>query len=517
MAESEKTGPGKGTHWSNLISILGVGGKKVAETPPSAPEAPPSPPEVEIPAPLAETAAGDDPLQLGWGKPAAKKRTAESKAAPARKPAAPPAAAKPAAKAPANPKVKHWGSLAEQLGLPAQEIESSVADEPTWIEESEQNGNLLSGDDAADECVSHAGGPTCAPQDCENRSESCAMRPPQTEEVIDTRDTEFLDDVPATDEDLDALADMINEGMPASDFGRRGPRREDDEEEMERPRSGESREIREPRGEGRGEGRGELREEGRGEGEDGTRRRRRRRGRGRGRRDEGGEDRRPARDESARDLPPRAPVARDVEADDRYSDFDDRPASRREEHDEDLDRDSRARDSDDDSDVIREGEGRRAPRDESSDDQERRPRRRRRRRRGSEESTEASRGPRREAEPTDRVRSADPSYRRKEEPADFDDEGDGDEPVAVHRNLPTWEDALSAIIAGNIENRARTPQQHYGGRGRGGGGRDRGGNRGGDRGGDRGDRGGDRGGRDRDRGSDRGPPRGRRDDRGDRR
>ena len=87
----------------------------------------------------------------------------------------------------------------------------------------------------------------------------------------------------------------------------------------------------------------------------------------------------------------------------------------------------------------------------------------------------AARG--RNEEPTDRVRGSDPSYRRKEEPADFDDEDDGDEPATSHRNLPTWEDALHAIVESNIENGDRSPQQHFGNRGRGS--RDRGGDRGG--------------------------------------
>ena len=124
-----------------------------------------------------------------------------------------PSAEKPAARPVAAAK-KHWGSLAEQLGLETQETESSVADEPTWIEESEKSGNVLSGDDAADECVSHPGSSACAPEECEVRSEACQMRSPREEEVMDTRDTEYLDDRPASDEDLDALADLINEGGP---------------------------------------------------------------------------------------------------------------------------------------------------------------------------------------------------------------------------------------------------------------------------------------------------------------
>jgi hypothetical protein len=474
--------PAKGTHWSNLISILGVGGKKGPEPP--APVAPvasvaptPSPIVSEHPAP-----ESIDPLNIDWGKPSIKKRAVAPKvdAKPASPLKAPPSVAaerpKPAPRPVSNPKKKHWGGLAEQLGLAPSE--PAVDEEPAWIEEAEKSGNVLSGDDAADECVSHPGGAACAPEECDVRSESCKLRESPASEFVDTRDTEYLDDVPASDEDLDALADLINEGASILEGPRREPSRDDDEDDFERPR-GESREVRE-------------------EGGDGPRRRRRR-GRGRIRRDEAGPARAPSQS---------SPPVRDVRDEgpkDRYGGFDARPERRDDDSDEDLDRELKARDSDDDTDLAEEVDVRRPPREESSRDDEQgvRRRRRRRRRRGSEETAESDRGPRREPELSDRVRGGDPEYRRKEEPSDFDDDEDGDEPVAVHRNLPTWEDALSAIIGGNMENRARSPQQPSGGR-RGGGGRDR------DRGdrGDRGprrDRGYDRG---HERGSDRGPERG---------
>jgi hypothetical protein len=484
--------PAKGTHWSNLISILGVGGKKAAE-----PAPPPPAPVVEVKPAIAEvkettpapSEAGD--LQIEWSKPAPKKKAPEPKAAVAKKPFAPPAAAKPAARPTAAPKKKHWGSLAVQLGLPVTdtEPETSPDDEPTWIEESEKSGNVLSGDDAADECVSHPGGAACAPEECEVRSDSCQQR--GGNDVIDTRDTEYLDDVPASDEDLDALADMINEGTPSAELTRREPRGDEDDFDSERPRD-EAREVR-----------GESREEGEGRG-----RRRRRRGRGRGRSDEGASERGPTREPAMREPVSREPARRDAGEDEGFGGFEDRVEKRREDSDEDLDRELRPQSSEEENlDIAMDGEGRREERPREGDRVERLPRRRRRRRRGTEESAEGGRSPRREAEPIDRVRGSDPAYRRKEEPADFDDELDGDEePVAMHRNLPTWEDALSGIIGGNLENRARSPQPQYGNRGRGrdrdrgdrGGGRDR------DRGGDRGpDRGGDRG-------PDRGPPRGRR-------
>lgn len=514
MSEAEKTGPGKGTHWSNLISILGVGGKKTAEAPP-----PPTASIEPAPEPMAPAAAetndtstgsdgGSNDLLVGWGKPSAKKRPVETKAAPARKPMVPaPSSEKPAARPTPSPRKKHWGSLAEQLGLETQESESNVADEPTWIEESEQNGNTLSGDDAADECVSHPGGSVCAPEECEVRSEACQMRSPREDEVLDTRDTEFLDDRPASDEDLDALADLINEGGPPPIAARRAPRREEEDDDFDRPRDDapDSPESRETRTEG---------EEG------GNKRRRRRRGRGRGRRDEAGDERRPAREPSAREPASRESTSRessrreapprDGDSEGRYGGFDNRVAKRRVSGDEDLDHDL-VHDLDHDSDAHASEEDsdrdvRRPEREEESRDKEGRPRRRRRRRRGSEDATEGARSSRRDDEPTDRVRGSDPSYRRREESAEFDDEEEGDEPATSHRNLPTWEDALSAIVEGNIENRARSPQQHFGNRGRGS--RDRGGDR--DRGGERGgsDRGGDRGGGDRDRGGDRGGDRG---------
>lgn len=533
--------PGKGTHWSNLISILGVGGKKSAEPAPvPAPE--PAPVAVASATPVIEASASESPamsaggeLQIDWAKPVAKKRTLEAKSGPAAKAKGPTSAppsgrgAAPPAKAPAaSPKKKHWGGLAEQLGLPPSE--TSNEDEPNWIEESESNGNVLSGDDAADECVSHPAAGACAPDECEMRTESCKMRPAQ-EEVLDTRDTEFLDDVPATDEDLDALADLINEGAPAMESPRRAPRRDVfDDEDREAPRRDADMEDA-PRPERSRSG----------SDEDSGPRRRRRRGRGRGGRREDGESRegssrdafarestsrepgpregRESREGSTRGSSSRGPSSRDaarVSSSSRAKDPYEHDEDHRD-HEEDLDREPLSHAGEDDLDGEMDRESREGSvREDSARGEERRPRRRRRRRRGSEDSAEGDRGSRRSSEPADRVRGADPAYRRKESAADLDDEEDSDdEPVAVHRNLPTWEDALSAIVAGNIENRARTPQQHYGNRGRGGGGggRDRN-DRGGDRGSDRG--GGDRGGRERgpDRGSDRGPPRGRRDDRG---
>lgn len=513
--------PGKGTHWSNLISILGVGGKKTVE---------PAPAPVEEVKPLVKAPEADPPpavetdLEIGWSKPAPRRKSPEPRVSEAKlnepiatdaktsepkpiakKSVAPAAAARPAPRPMASPKKKHWGSLAEQLGLPVAdpEPEASPDDEPTWIEESENSGATLSGDDAADECVSHPSEGACAPEDCEVRSENCKLRGAPDEEMGDTRDVEYLDDLPASDEDLDALADMINESTPAAEVRRREPREEDDAFESERPRT----ESREPREEG-----------------DPARRRRRRRGRGRGRRDEAGDDRGPSREPVQRE-----PAQRDSVREDDFDEFDDRPAARREDSDEDLDRTLRSRSDEDEASAEAEGEeGRREPRSASSREggrEDRRPRRRRRRRRGSEERGEGDRDMRSDAEPTDRIRGGDPEYRRKSASDDIEDDFDGDEePASSHRNLPTWEDALSGIIGGNMENRARSPQPQYGNRGRGGGGRDR--DRvdrgGGDRGG--GDRqsgtrpSGDRGGRDRDRGSDRGPdrgpPRGRRDDRG---
>ncbi len=638
-----KAEPAKVTHWSNLISILGVGGKKTAEPAPAPKAVEPAPvvaaPVAPAPEPPVISATGE--LQIDWGKPTAKKRAIETKAGPpARpKPTTPPTSAAPpnkgvapAARSPVAapsttaPKKKHWGGLAEQLGLPPGE--STVDDEPTWIEESESNGNTLSGDDAADECVSHPGVGSCAPDECEVRSESCKMRPSHEEEVLDTRDVEYLDDVPATDEDLDALADLINEGAPAMDLVRRPPRRDafDDERgdedrdvprdevdaddappRVERPRS-ETDEAGGPRKRRRrGRGRGGRREEGEGDREPlregpgregpsregasreapsregGSRERLDREGGSReGASREGGSREFSSREPSAREGSSREPSARSSSTressrepssregregrdsrggssrssssrgpssrdsasrdsasrdssrtpppprEPRVKEIYDREDDHHDDIEEDLDREpmSHVGDEDLDGPVDREPlrdsrEG--GSRDASIRDDERRPRRRRRRRGSEETAAEGERGPRRPSEPNERVRGADPAYRRKEEPADLEDDLDeDDEPVAVHRNLPTWEDALSAIVAGNIENRARTPQQHYGNRSRGSGGgsRDRGGS---DRGG------GDRGGRERgpdrgpdrapdrgppDRGPDRGPPRGRRDDRG---
>lgn len=455
--------PGKGTHWSNLISLLGVGGKKTSEPTPEAAPVAEEAPTAESPA---ATNSGTGPeLQIDWGKPATKKRSTETKSS-ARGRTKPVVGEKPAsaARPPAVQKRKHWGSLAEQLGLPTPDPE--LVDEPEWIEESEQSGATLSGDDAADECVSHPGGQACAPEQCEGRTEACKMRAVQ-EEVLDTRDTEFLDDGPATDDDLEALAEMINEGMPPAPAAR-STRRADDEDEEE-------------------EG-----VEGRSSREEGGEPRRRRRRRGRGRREEGAAEGR------------REPVSRTADDDgDRYDRYDDRD----EELDLELGRDDDLHEREDDLEDA--PEGRRS--EESDGERTGRRRRRRRRRRSSEGAADADRSSPRDLEPQDRVRSGDLEYRRGKADDVFDDEGDGDDSVGAHRNLPTWEDALSTIIGANMDARARSPQQHSGRRGGGRGDRDRGrdydrSDRGGDRGG-RGDRGGDRYS---DRGSDRGS---RRDDR----
>jgi hypothetical protein len=74
--------------------------------------------------------------------------------------------------------------------------------------------------------------------------------------------------------------------------------------------------------------------------------------------------------------------------------------------------------------------------------------------------------------PTRHVRSKDLDARSGRDDEDVDDlgdgDGDGDDASIAHRNIPSWEEAIGAIIAVNMEARARSPQTGERGRGRGG-------------------------------------------------
>jgi hypothetical protein len=423
----------KKDHWGSLASLLGM-----------APKAQPEP-ELEQPEPVVQ----------------AKEEPAESAAppspppAPAQKPA--PRAARPApTKAtppmPAPKRRDHWGSVLGQLGVeglpePEPEPESAVAFEPQ-VEASSvapQREAKPEIEDAASESpLGHPG-----PESREPRRFEREPRPPRAGEQRGRGDSRrpqredhsrpapsrpapsrpapsrsassrrHVEDDVEFDEELDSgLRELwASHEMPASSAPRDEVADIDDADIDDAEIDDEMEDGCEAPSTQHGDKQRDD-EQGR------PRRRRRRRGR-RGRRDSAA----PAEgDEAARSRPPESPELDDLDLDELGGE---EPGS------EELERAPAPR---------REPERAARPSRSSREEEQRAPGKRRRRRRRPE-SAQADR-----AEPLDDLDDDD-----LDDPASVDYLSDSDKGEG-HKRIPTWDDAVGAIVAANLESRNRNPQ-----------------------------------------------------------